>query len=79
MQTPVDASYIADSVMLFRFFESRGRVHKAISVTKKRGGGHENTIRELTIDHGGVRLGTPLVEFHGVLTGIPQRQGGDAS
>jgi circadian clock protein KaiC len=79
MQTPVDASYLADSVMLFRFFESGGRVRKAISVTKKRGGGHENTIRELTIDGGGVRLGSPLAEFHGVLTGVPQRQREEAS
>jgi circadian clock protein KaiC len=57
MRTPIDASYLADSIMLFRFFEARGQVHKAISVTKKRGGAHENTIREMTIDSTGVRLG----------------------
>ena len=72
MTTPVDASYLADSIMLFRFFEAEGQVRKAISVTKKRGGGHENTIHELTIDREGVRVGNALSEFHGVLTGVPQ-------
>lgn len=77
MQTPVDASYLADSVILFRYFEADGRIRKAISVTKKRGGGHENTIRELVIDAGGVRIGAPLGDFHGVLTGVPRHRGGD--
>ncbi len=71
MPTPVDASYLADSIVLFRFFELQGEVRKAISVTKKRGGSHENTIRELTIDAGGVRVGDPLSKFQGVLTGVP--------
>jgi circadian clock protein KaiC len=72
MASPVDASYVADSVVLFRFFESAGQLRKAISVTKKRGGPHENTIRELNIDKGGVRVGHALKQFHGVLTGVPQ-------
>jgi circadian clock protein KaiC len=71
MATPVEASYLADSIILFRFFELAGQVRKALSVTKKRGGGHENTIRELIIDAQGVRLGKALEEFQGVLSGIP--------
>lgn len=71
MAAPIDASYLADSIVLFRFFENRGQVRKAISVTKKRGGGHENTIRELTIDTRGVHVGAALEAFHGVLTGVP--------
>lgn len=71
MPVPIDASYLADSIVLFRFFEARGAVRKAISVTKKRGGGHESTIRELLIDTAGVRVGEPLVEFQGILTGVP--------
>jgi circadian clock protein KaiC len=71
MSTPVDASYLADSIVLFRYFEAKGEVRKAISVAKKRGGSHENTIRELTIDGTGIRVGEPLSEFQGVLTGVP--------
>lgn len=71
MATPVDASYLADSIVLFRYFEARGQVRKAISVAKKRGGSHENTIRELTINGGGIQVGEPLSEFQGVLTGVP--------
>jgi circadian clock protein KaiC len=71
MSAPVDASYLADSIVLFRYFEAQGEVRKAISVAKKRGGSHENTIRELTIDTHGIRVGNPLAEFQGVLTGVP--------
>ncbi len=71
MQTPVDASYLTDSIVIFRYFEAGGQVRKAISVAKKRGGSHENTIRELTIDGDGIRVGVPLTEFQGVLTGVP--------
>lgn len=71
MATPVDASYLTDSIVLFRYFESQGQVRKAISVAKKRGGSHETTIRELTIDSQGIRVGEPLSEFQGVLTGVP--------
>ena len=69
---PVDLSYIADAVLLFRYFEARGRVRKAISVVKKRSGPHEQTIRELVLGAGGVQVGPPLVEFQGVLSGQPQ-------
>jgi circadian clock protein KaiC len=71
MTTPVDASYLTDSIVLFRYFEAQGKVRKAISVAKKRGGPHENSIRELTIDAKGIRVGEPLAEFQGVLTGVP--------
>jgi len=71
MQVPIDASYLVDSIILFRFFELRGHVRKAISVMKKRGGSHERTIRELTVDAKGVHVGEALDEFQGVLTGIP--------
>ncbi len=71
MPTPIDASYLADSIVLFRYFEANGEVHKAISVTKKRGGAHERSIRELTIDSRGVRVGDALSRFQGVLTGVP--------
>ena len=72
MNTPVDISYLADTVLLFRHFESAGRLRKALSVLKKRTGGHESTIRELIIGPVGIRVGPALVDFHGVLTGIPQ-------
>jgi circadian clock protein KaiC len=71
MVTPVDASYLADSVLLLRFFEAAGRVRKAISVMKKRSGGHEDTIRELTMGPGGICIGAPLEQFQGILTGVP--------
>lgn len=74
MQSPVDATYLADAVVLLRYFEDAGRVHKAISVVKKRTGKHEDTIRELTIDSQGVHVGPPLSDFRGVLTGVPERQ-----
>ena len=71
MQSPVDLTYLADTVVLLRYFEQGGRIKKAISVIKKRIGRHEDTIREFKIDHGGIRLGPPLEQFHGVLSGIP--------
>lgn len=75
MQTPVDLTYLADSVILLRYFEQGGRIKKAISVIKKRIGKHEDTIREFRIDDSGIRLGAPLSAFHGVLTGNPSFQG----
>ena len=69
---PVDLSYIADSVLLFRYFESFGRVRKAISVVKKRAGPHEQTIRELSLGAAGIHVGPALVDFQGVLSGQPQ-------
>ena len=71
LEAPADISYLADTVVLLRFFEARGGVRKAISVIKKRTGPHETTIRELTFGTEGVRVGAPLTEFRGVLTGVP--------
>jgi len=72
MATNLNVSYIADSVILLRFFESEGRIRKAISIIKNRSGAHEDTIREFRIDHQGVRVGSPLTDFRGVLTGTPE-------
>ncbi|MGE3333411.1 MAG: ATPase domain-containing protein [Rhodospirillaceae bacterium] len=68
----VNISYIADTVMMIRFFEAGGRMRKAISVIKNRAGPHEDAIRELRIDAHGVRVGEPLMEFRGVMTGTPE-------
>ena len=75
MSTPVDVSYLADAVVLFRFFETAGRVRKAISVVKKRTGGHETSIREFDVGVDGIRVGEPLTAFQGVMTGVPQYRG----
>jgi circadian clock protein KaiC len=75
MWSPVDVSYLADTVVLLRHFEARGRIRKAISVMKKRSGAHENAIRELTLGRDGVRVGAPLDDFVGVLTGVPRYTG----
>ncbi|HWO25990.1 MAG TPA: ATPase domain-containing protein [Kofleriaceae bacterium] len=72
---PAEVSYIADCVLLVRYFEVGGRVRKAISVIKKRTGVHEDTIRELTVDSRGVTIGDPLVDFRGVLTTAPEFHG----
>jgi circadian clock protein KaiC len=77
MQTPVDASYLADTVIALRYFEARGQLRRAISVVKKRSGAHEDTLRELSMRRGGVQLGPPLAEFHGVMSGIPALAGKD--
>lgn len=77
MQAPIDMSYLADTVILMRYFEAGGEVRQAMSVLKKRTGRHERTIREFRIDRGGIRLGQPLRDFHGVLTGIPIYHGQD--
>lgn len=78
MTAPLDVSYLADAVVLFRFFEADGRVRKAISVVKKRTGVHETTIREFAVGPDRVRVGEPLTEFHGIMTGVPQYRGGSA-
>lgn len=75
MQTPVDTSYLADSVVLFRYFEAKGEMRQAISVIKKRSGRHERTIREFRMDDSGLHVGAPLREFHGILSGIPTFHG----
>jgi circadian clock protein KaiC len=74
MQSPVDTSYLADSVVLFRYFEHVGKVKKAISVIKKRSGAHEESIRELCFDETGVNLSEPLTGYHGILSGLPVAQ-----
>ena len=76
MGTPVDVSYLADTVILLRYFEAEGSVRRAISVIKKRTGYHENTIRELRMSsEKGIEVGETLTEFHGVLTGVPVYSG----
>jgi circadian clock protein KaiC len=75
IDTPVDVSYLADTVLLFRYFESAGEVRQALSVIKKRSGEHERTIRELVMKNGAITVGRALMEFEGVLTGTPTFRG----
>jgi circadian clock protein KaiC len=75
MHTPVDASYLADAVVLLRYFESQGEVRQAISVVKKRGGQHERTIREFGMASGQIKVGEALRKFRGILTGVPVYEG----
>jgi circadian clock protein KaiC len=76
MKSPVDVTYLADTVLLLRYFEAAGQVRRAMSVLKKRTGRHENTIREFSIGDTGLKVGTPLDKFQGVLRGVPQYLGG---
>jgi circadian clock protein KaiC len=78
MVATVDATYLADAVVLLRFFEARGQIRQAISVVKKRGGDHERTIREFGFENGTIRVGETLRSFRGVLTGVPVYEGPDA-
>jgi circadian clock protein KaiC len=78
MKAPVDVTYLADTVILLRYFEAAGRVRRAISVVKKRTSAHEDTIREYQIGSSGFRLGEPLIEFQGVLRGVPTLVGNSA-
>ena len=71
MGSPVDTTYLADNVILFRYFEAAGSVRRALSVVKKRNGFHEKTIRELDLNETGIVIGEPLSDFQGVLTGVP--------
>ncbi|MET0270811.1 MAG: ATPase domain-containing protein, partial [Sphingomonas sp.] len=75
MHTNINISYVADAVVLLRFFEADGRIRKAISVLKNRAGMHEDMIREFRLDAGGVRVGRPLNGFRGILTGTPAYDG----
>jgi circadian clock protein KaiC len=75
MTTPLDVSYLADSVVLLRFFEAHGHVRRALSVMKKRTGTHESTIRELRLGPDRLHVGSALSEFQGVLTGVPHYVG----
>jgi circadian clock protein KaiC len=74
MTAPVDASYLADSVVLLRYYEAEGEVRQAISVVKMRGGEHERTIREFSMKGGRVSIGEPLRDYRGVLTGVPEKK-----
>jgi circadian clock protein KaiC len=71
MASPVDASYLADSVVMLRYFEHAGKIKKAISVLKKRTGAHEESIRELSFDSSGIHLSEPLLRLRGVFSGVP--------
>jgi circadian clock protein KaiC len=75
MKAPVDVTYLADTVILLRYFEAMGRVRRAVSIIKKRTGAHEATIREYRIGHRGLTIGAPLENFHGVLRGVPVYSG----
>jgi circadian clock protein KaiC len=79
MRSPVDVTYLADTVVLLRYFEATGRVRRAISVVKKRTGPHEDTIREYRIGSNGITLGRPLTAFQGVLRGVPELVGDGAA
>jgi circadian clock protein KaiC len=71
MQTPIDVSYLADNILVLRYFESQGQVRQAISMMKKRSGGHERSIRELRLGPDTIHVGDPLSDFHGILSGSP--------
>jgi circadian clock protein KaiC len=71
MLTEVDVSYLADTVMLLRYFETEGRLRQVLSIVKQRVGPHERTLRELTMGKDGVVIGEQLSSFQGVLTGVP--------
>ncbi len=72
MSSDVDVSYLTDSVLLMRYFEAEGEIRQTISVLKKRLGNHERTLREFSFGPGGIRVGEPLRQFRGVLTGVPE-------
>jgi circadian clock protein KaiC len=76
MSSPTDVSYLADNVLLMRYFEANGEVRQAISVVKRRSGPHERSIRELRMTSGKLIIGDPLRDFTGVLTGAPEYKGG---
>jgi circadian clock protein KaiC len=75
MKAPVDVTYLADTVILLRYFEAHGSVRRAMSVIKKRTGAHESTIREYRIDGRGLTMGGPLDGFQGILRGVPMYVG----
>ena len=75
MDTPLDISYLADGVILLRYFEFDGSVRRALSVVKKRSGSHENTIREFKLSNKGITVGPPLKGFSGIFSGTPVYKG----
>jgi len=76
MTSAVDASYLADAVILLRYFEAHGELRQVISVMKKRGSNHERTLREFRLDGGRIAVGKVLSDFQGILTGVPEPQPG---
>ena len=75
MRSAIEASYLADNVVLLRHFEYDGEIRQAISIFKKRTSSHERTIREFAISKNGIQVGNILKQFHGVLTGVPTYTG----
>ena len=75
IRTPIDLSYLSDAVIMLRYFEAGGRVRRAISVVKKRSGIHEDTIREFQLTSQGLKVGSPLTMFSGILRGTPTYEG----
>jgi circadian clock protein KaiC len=75
MRSPIDVSYLADAVLLFRYFEFDGEIRQALSVVKKRSGPHERAIRELRFGHEKIAVGESLKQFKGILTGVPHLTG----
>lgn len=75
MDTPLDISYLSDSVLMLRYFEVQGTVRRALSVVKKRSGNHEHTIREFRLTDRGIHFGPPLTNFSGIFTGTPRYSG----
>jgi len=75
MASPVDVTYLADTVVVLRYFEAFGQVMQALSVIKRRTGAHEHTIRQFHLKSTGIELGEPLRDFEGVLTGVPSYKG----
>ncbi len=75
VRSEIDLSYLSDTIVLFRYFESRGNVLKAISVAKSRVSDHQTSIREFRLTKAGVEIGEPLKNFEGVLTGLPNYRG----
>ncbi len=78
METPLDISYLSDAVIMLRYFEYSGAVHRALSVVKKRSGDHEHTIREFRLTKDGIALGPPLFGFSGIFSGTPAYTGDSA-
>ena len=79
MGTPIDVSYLADSVVITRYFEAHGSVRKAVTIIKKRSGTHESSLRELSVTTKGISVGPPLTQFQGILTGVPTYLGGNSA
>jgi circadian clock protein KaiC len=78
MRSDVDLSYLSDGILLYRFFEARGSLLKAVSVVKSRTSAHELTIREFRLTSDGIQVGQALADFEGVLTGVATYRGGMA-